>query len=96
MDWHRQRAVDVAIRGPLTRTDLAGLTTRLCEAIEASGAVIVVCDVDGAGADAVTVDALAHLQLIARRHGGELRLGRASADLRELIALLGLDDVLSG
>ncbi|MBA2275936.1 MAG: STAS domain-containing protein [Chloroflexi bacterium] len=44
--------------------------------------------------DLGTIDALARLQLIARRHGQQLRLCRASADLQALIALLGLSDTL--
>jgi hypothetical protein len=51
-------------------------------------------DVRGAAADADTVDALARLQLAARRSGYELRLLHASPRLRALIALMGLEDVL--
>jgi hypothetical protein len=45
-------------------------------------------------ADLATVDALARLQLVARRAGLELRLRRASPDLLDLIAFVGLDEVL--
>ena len=41
-----------------------------------------------------TVDLLAHLQLVARRHGHELQLVHASPELEGLIALVGLDVVL--
>ena len=44
--------------------------------------------------DAVTVDALARLQLAARRHGFLVRLRHASAELLELVAFMGLADVL--
>jgi hypothetical protein len=40
--------------------------------------------------DAVTVDALAQLQLTATRVGCRLRLCHANAELRELIAFMGL------
>jgi anti-anti-sigma regulatory factor len=40
------------------------------------------------------VDLLARLQLGARRLGFEIRLRTAPAELRELISLVGLDDVL--
>jgi anti-anti-sigma regulatory factor len=45
-------------------------------------------------ADAATVDALARLQLCARRRGLDIRLRGASGELRDLLALCGLGDVL--
>ncbi len=54
---------------------------------------VVVCDVGGVQASAVTVDALASLQLTARRHGLSLRFRGASKELVELIGFMGLDDV---
>ena len=45
-------------------------------------------------ADLVTIDALARLQLVAARAGFEVRLLDASADLRALVDLVGLADVL--
>ena len=45
-------------------------------------------------ADAVSVDALARLQLHAGRHGFRLLLRGASAELLELISFMGLADVL--
>jgi hypothetical protein len=41
------------------------------------------------------VDALARLQLGAKAHGCQVRLQNATAELRELVAFMGLDDVLS-
>jgi len=55
---------------------------------------IVECDVGGFRPDAVTVDALARLQLAARRCGRRLRLRNASAELMELIAFMGLTEAL--
>lgn len=55
---------------------------------------IVLCDAAELAADAATVDALARMQLTARRHGAEIRLVQASEDLLGLIALMGLQDVL--
>ena len=40
------------------------------------------------------MDALARLQLAARRRGGEVRLRNASPRLRELLTLIGLAAVL--
>ena len=48
----------------------------------------------GAGADAASVDALAGGQLAARRKGRRLRLRHASSELLELIAFMGLEEVL--
>jgi hypothetical protein len=55
---------------------------------------LVLCDVSGAEPDAATVDALARLQLVARRGGRELRLVHASAELLRLVAFMGLAEVL--
>jgi len=55
---------------------------------------IVICDVRGAGADAAAVDALARAQLAAKRRGCRVRLRHASAELLELIAFMGLEEVL--
>ena len=60
----------------------------------ASKRAIVLCDASELVADAATVDALARMQLNARRHGNEIRLVGASDALRNLIAFMGLQDVL--
>jgi hypothetical protein len=54
----------------------------------------IVCDVGALAADAAAVDALARLQLTARRLGYEIRLGDASVDLQDLLDFVGLRDVL--
>ncbi len=54
----------------------------------------VACDVAGAAPDAVTVDALARLQLAAMRVGCAVRLQGASEPLLELVELMGLSNVL--
>jgi len=59
-----------------------------------SGAEIAFCDVTGVQCDAVTVDALARLQLAAQRLGCRVLLRNASSDLRALVAFMGLTDVL--
>jgi len=60
----------------------------------AAAPITIDLDVRGLAADVLTVDALARLQLSARRRGRRLRLGNASGELQELIALAGLSDVL--
>jgi hypothetical protein len=54
----------------------------------------IVCDVSALAPDAASVDALARLELHARRHGYELRFCEVSGELRELLGLFGLADVL--
>ena len=81
--------------GPIARSDLPGLCDRVCGLLERSRADVAFCDVDGVEPDAVAVDALARLQLAAGRHGCRVRLRRASDELRELIAFMGLRDVVT-
>jgi hypothetical protein len=54
----------------------------------------IVCDVGALAPDAATVDVLARLQLAVSRLGREVRLHNASSELRDLIAFVGLRDVL--
>jgi hypothetical protein len=54
----------------------------------------IVCDVGALAPDAVSVDVLARLQLDARRLGFEIRLRDASSELQELLAFVGLREVL--
>jgi ABC-type transporter Mla MlaB component len=82
-----------ALRGPLLPADLRGLCQRVCDLIQ-PGVAIARFDVSAARADAVTVDALAHLQLLARRRGCQVRLLGCSPELRDLVAFMGLTDVL--
>ncbi len=83
-----------AIWGPIARGDLPGLCRRVCALLEHGPAGVALCDVSGVEPDAVTVDALARLELAARRLGCRVRLANASDELRELIAFMGLRDVL--
>ncbi len=94
MGLQARPTVALAIRGPITRADLPGLCDRVCGLLSETGAGDVLCDVDGVEPDAVTVDALARLQLAARRHGCQVRLCHASDELLDLLAFMGLRDVL--
>ena len=58
-------------------------------------ATVVPCDVRCLVATAATVDALARLQLAALRAGCRICVCNASPELVELIAFIGLSDVLS-
>jgi ABC-type transporter Mla MlaB component len=83
-----------AIRGPIAEADLPGLCARVCDLLGQAAEQIVTCDVVNVSPDAMTVDALAKLQLAATRRRCRIRLRNASPELRELVALMGLDDVL--
>ena len=89
-------AAAFSIRGPIARADLPGLCERVCARLAETGPGVVDCDVWGIVPDAVTVDALARLQLAASRTGCRVRLVHASDDLLELVAFMGLEDVLTG
>ncbi len=84
-----------AVRGPIRPADLTGLCARVCGLLAGAGAVVL-CDVSGVEPDAVTVDALARLQLAARRYGCRVLLCEASPELLDLVAFMGLRDVLPG
>jgi ABC-type transporter Mla MlaB component len=88
-------ATVVVLSGPIARADIPALCDRARVLLEGCGADLVVCDVGALDdPDAVTVDALARLQLTARRLGRGIRLSQACGELRELLALMGLKDVL--
>lgn len=85
--------VAFAISGPITRDDLPGLCDRICGILDRNDSVVA-CDVTGVDSDAVTVDALARLQLAAHRHGCSVQLQHASVELLDLVELMGLTHVL--
>jgi ABC-type transporter Mla MlaB component len=87
-------AVAFAVRGPISRTDLPGLCDRVCALLRESGAPRALCDVATVEPDAVTVEALARLQLAAHRLGCQVRLRNASPELVDLVSFMGLEDVL--
>jgi hypothetical protein len=59
------------------------------------GSELVLAHLKARGPDLALVDALARLQLAARRRGLRLRLRGASEELRALLELVGLADVLA-
>ncbi len=94
-------AAVVALRPELTRADIPGLCEQLLALFRDSDAdsdadsALVLCDVGAiTDPDAVIIEALACLQLAARRHGRRIRLLRAGPQLGELLALTGLNEVL--
>ncbi|MEU9999386.1 STAS domain-containing protein [Streptomyces sp. NPDC050848] len=87
------------ISQPLVLTLAARATpdevARLCALLEEVAPTDVVCDVGGlAHADLAAVDALARLKLTAGRAGHRLRFEGAGGELRLLLGLVGLADLL--
>lgn len=83
--------------GPaITRDDIPRLCEQLLLVLRDSAAAVVICDVGAvAHPDAVTIEAVARLQLTARRLGRHIRLHRVGGRLAELLSLTGLSDVVS-
>ena len=90
-----RETIAFAIHGPILRQDLPGLCDRVCALLGGAPVEEALCDVRGVEPDAVTVDALARLQLAARRRGCRVRLRHASPALLDLVAFMGLTDVLA-
>ena len=77
------------------RSDIPGLSRRVCGLLEGSKPDVALCEVCNVRVpDAVTVEALARLQLAAQRYGCRVTLHNASAELLELVAFMGLRDVI--
>ena len=91
-----RRPLRFTIGAPLQRADLPGLYTRVCALLADHEGESLECEVREARPDAVTVDALARLALAASRHGCAVRLCGASPELRDLVAFVGLAEVLPG
>ncbi len=86
--------IDLALGGRIARSDLPELCERLRLLLETSGAAVVLCDVSGlVDVDAVALDALARLQLTARRLGSRVCFCHASDELVRLLVFAGLAEV---
>ena len=92
---HAPSAVVLMLRGEIGRADVPALCARVTALIERSGAELIVCDVaEVSSPDCATVDALARIQLTARRLGSGLRLLGASDELHEVLAMAGMCEVV--
>jgi ABC-type transporter Mla MlaB component len=85
----------VVLSGRIARGDIPALCERIRALLKSSDVRPVVCDVGAlVDPDAATVDALARLQLTARRLGYRVRLRGACGELQGLLLLMGLSEVL--
>ena len=85
----------LALVGQIERADIPAFCERARGLIERSDEDPVVCDLGRvARPDAVTVEALARLQLEARRLGRRLVFRDVCGELRDLVAFVGLERTL--
>lgn len=95
VDDRPHRTVVFVVDGPLAPADVPGLCRRVRALMDQPGGTQVVCDVGALVVpDGVAVDALARLQLAARRRGCRVALRHAPAELLELLALAGLTEIV--
>jgi len=88
-------ALVLALGGAVGRGEIPAICACLREALERTPREIVLCDLAAlVRADVAVVEALVRLQFIARQSGGALRVRHAPAALSELLALLGLSEVV--
>ncbi|WP_168220738.1 STAS domain-containing protein [Streptomyces sp. RFCAC02] len=90
------RAVEFVVRGPLVRGDVPGLCGRLAAAVRRVGADAVTVDLAAltAAPSPAAVEAVARMRLTAGRLGCRLTFRHVAGDLRDLLVVLGLGDVL--
>jgi ABC-type transporter Mla MlaB component len=85
----------MVICGAIADGDATALCSQVARLLDGLGASTLVCDVHGLEpADAAAVDGLARMQLTALRRGHRIQLDRPPRELRDLIALVGLGEVL--
>ena len=88
-------AIGLDIGDHIACDEVPQLCEQVRELLESSGADVVVCDVGALLApDMGEIGALARLVLVTRRLGCEIRFFGACEQLQELLALMGLDEVV--
>jgi hypothetical protein len=88
-------AIVLVLAPPIVRADIRSLCQSVQDVLEHHPGDAVICDVGAlVDPDLVTVDALARLQLTARRCGTCVTLRNAHVHLRGLLALTGLAEVV--
>ena len=89
------RTIVLIMGGPIERAWIPQLCERAGALIRGFDARHVVCDVSAVvEPDEVTIEALARLQLIVGRIGCRFRVRHACEELRDLLVLSGLSDVI--
>jgi hypothetical protein len=89
------RTISFSVWGPILRGDIPGVSARVCRLLEENKPDVANVDVcTMAVPDAVTVEALARLQLAAQRNNCRVHLRNASSELLDLLAFMGLRDVI--
>jgi ABC-type transporter Mla MlaB component len=82
--------------GPVARDAIPAMCERARRLLQGCDAGPVACDVGAlAEPDATTIDALARLQLTARRLGRRVELRRACEELEDLLTMTGLLGVVT-
>jgi len=85
-----------ALRPSVAREDVPGLCADFVASLADGCPTVVTWDVSAATEpDAVTIEALARLQLCALRVGRRIRIEGACRQLADLLSVTGLDGVLS-
>lgn len=85
----------MVISGAIAGRDVPALCSRAGRLLDVPGVQTLVCDVrDIDRADVGAVNGLARMQLTALRRGCRITLDQPSGELLDLIALVGLSDVL--
>ncbi len=85
----------LVLASPCVHGDVARLVERLAAVILTCDAPTIACDAHDLPASLVSVEALARLQLAARRRDRRIRLDRVSPELQRLLELVGLAGVVS-
>jgi ABC-type transporter Mla MlaB component len=83
------------VSGSIGGTEATRACRHVRELLQGCDASAIVCDVSAlVDPDVMTVDALARLQLTARRAGHRIRLLHACNELKQLLDLMGLSEIL--
>ena len=89
------RSVVLVIHGVVTPDAVSELCTRVRALLADPAIDVLTCDLSGVvDPDAAALEALARMQLTARRMGRSIRLRHVRPEMRALLALSGLSDVV--
>jgi anti-anti-sigma regulatory factor len=90
-----QGAVVLVLAGTIERDTIPALVAGVCRMIDLAGGDRVICDLSAVSApDAVAVEALARLQLAARRLGSQVWIRDADGRVVDLLVLAGLHEIV--